>query len=233
MLKPHFKIPVHSSDSSPEDRVRTVIATFADDPNYRGFDTEGLQTVKCVAASPETKTVAFEMTITPILCNKNRVLHGGAAAAMLLDMLTSTILGMLSKPGYLDKGPCQSHPDDDISASGPHGRESQGGMPRCCYRQEHGELKRSHQDNGRKSMRDVRARQGRFPRIKAMKTRHDWFDRGRAFYKSECSFGTPCAFLIRSPKKIKKRGKSSVKALIAPNNPNPPVKPILSAIGKP
>jgi acyl-coenzyme A thioesterase 13 len=103
MLKPHFKIPVHSSDSSPEDRVRTVIATFADDPNYRGFDTEGLQTVKCVAASPETKTVAFEMTITPILCNKNRVLHGGAAA-MLLDMLTSTILGMLSKPGYLDKG---------------------------------------------------------------------------------------------------------------------------------
>jgi uncharacterized protein (TIGR00369 family) len=43
------------------------------------------------------------MTVTPTLCNKNGVLPGGAAA-MLLDMLTSAILGMLSRPGYLDSG---------------------------------------------------------------------------------------------------------------------------------
>jgi acyl-coenzyme A thioesterase 13 len=103
MKKPHFTIPVDPAQTSPVDRVRTVLAAFADDPDYKGFDTEGLQTVTCIAANPELQTVEFEMTITPLLCNKNQVLHGGAAA-MLLDMLTSTILGMLAKPGYLDNG---------------------------------------------------------------------------------------------------------------------------------
>jgi acyl-coenzyme A thioesterase 13 len=55
------------------------------------------------AAGVEKQVVEFEMTITPILCNKNQVLHSGAAA-MLVDMLTSAIFGMLVKPGYLDNG---------------------------------------------------------------------------------------------------------------------------------
>lgn len=103
MSKPHFTLSPHAAEMSAEDRVRRVVAAFADDPNYRGFDTDGLQTVECTAASAEKQTAEFEMTVTPTLCNKNGVLHGGAAA-MLLDMLTSTILGMLSRPGYLDSG---------------------------------------------------------------------------------------------------------------------------------
>ena len=94
---------VHAPDSSPMDRVRTTLAVFRDDPDYKGFDTEGLRGIECTAASAEKQTAEFVLTITPILCNKNAVLHGGAAA-MLLDMLTSTILSVLSRPGYLDNG---------------------------------------------------------------------------------------------------------------------------------
>jgi len=99
----HFKPPDHPSYPSPEDRVRAVLDNLWADPKHKGFDTEGLQNIKCVAASVEKQTVEFEMTTTPILCNKHQVLHGGAAA-MLLDMLALTILGMLVKPGYLDNG---------------------------------------------------------------------------------------------------------------------------------
>ena len=60
------------------------------------------------------------MTTTPILCNKNQVLHGDAAA-MLLDMLTSTILGMLVITRVSRQWPCQSDTDDNIPASTPCG----------------------------------------------------------------------------------------------------------------
>jgi hypothetical protein len=66
-----------------------------------------------------------------------------------------------------------------------------------------------------------------------MKTRHDSLDRSRAVYKSECSFGTPCAFLILSPKKIRNRGRSNTKALMPPKRPNAPAKPIWLAVGRP
>jgi uncharacterized protein (TIGR00369 family) len=97
----HFKPPDHPSYPSPEDRVQAVLDDLWADQKNKGFDTEGLQNIKCVAASVEKQMVEFEMTTTPILCNKNQVLHGGAAA-MLLDMLASAILGMLVKLEYLD-----------------------------------------------------------------------------------------------------------------------------------
>jgi hypothetical protein len=116
----HFKPPDHLSYSSSEDRVWAVLDSFRANPKYKGFDTEGLQNIEYVAASVEKQTIAFEMTTTPILCNKNQVLHGDVAA-MLLDTLTSAI-------------------DDNIPASTPRGGESQDWMPRGCYQQEDDEF---------------------------------------------------------------------------------------------
>ena len=61
----------------------------------------------------------------------------------------------------------------------------------------------------------------------------DSVDRGSVVHKSECSLGTPCAFLILLPKKIKGRGKTSVNALIAANSPKPSARPILSVVVEP
>ena len=93
----------HSADSSPKERIQTTLDYFRNDPDYHGFDSEGLKGVECVAANAEKQTAEFILTVTPHLCNKNDILHGGAAC-MLLDMLTTSIMSMLQRPGYLDSG---------------------------------------------------------------------------------------------------------------------------------
>jgi uncharacterized protein (TIGR00369 family) len=85
-------------------RVQHVLDYFikpSDAPDR--FEIKGLREVKLISADPETASVCFELTVAPHLCSKFGTLHG-AAAAMLLDMLTSTCLSMIARPGYLDAG---------------------------------------------------------------------------------------------------------------------------------
>jgi acyl-coenzyme A thioesterase 13 len=87
-----------------ENRVERVLRFFADDlDNQHRFETKGLQEVRLISVDEKTLSTRFEITAAPHLCSKFGTLHG-AAAAMLLDMLTSTCLSIIAKPGYLDAG---------------------------------------------------------------------------------------------------------------------------------
>lgn len=41
----------------------------------------------------------FSLKITPSYCNLNNVMHGGAAG-VIFDMMTTTALGPIARPGY-------------------------------------------------------------------------------------------------------------------------------------
>lgn len=94
-------------DLSPEERVKAIWDDLATDPDYHGFDTNPMRSVKMVSASIDEKTglgrTEFEITVPPSLCNKTGILHGGAACT-LLDSLTSTPLQVMARPGFLDSG---------------------------------------------------------------------------------------------------------------------------------
>ncbi|KAH7402402.1 HotDog domain-containing protein [Phaeosphaeria sp. MPI-PUGE-AT-0046c] len=92
------------AETEAEARVQHVLDYFikpSDAPDR--FEIKGLREVKLVSANPETASACFELTVAPHLCSKFGTLHG-AAAAMLLDMLTSTCLSMIARPEYLDAG---------------------------------------------------------------------------------------------------------------------------------
>lgn len=44
-------------------------------------------------------SATFSLLITPAYCNLNNVMHGGAAG-VIFDMLTTSALGPLARPGY-------------------------------------------------------------------------------------------------------------------------------------
>lgn len=44
-------------------------------------------------------SATFSLKITPAYCNLNNAMHGGAAG-VIFDMLTTSALGPLAKPGY-------------------------------------------------------------------------------------------------------------------------------------
>jgi acyl-coenzyme A thioesterase 13 len=44
-------------------------------------------------------SATFSLEITPAYCNLNNVMHGGAAG-VIFDMLTTSALGPLARPGY-------------------------------------------------------------------------------------------------------------------------------------
>ena len=84
-------------------RCLAIKKALADDPNYEGWDTSGLRNVELIKADPVEQTTLWELTITPIMCNKGQSLHGGCAAT-ILDSLTSTALLTVARPGFMDGG---------------------------------------------------------------------------------------------------------------------------------
>ena len=92
---------------TPEERIEAIWNDLADDPDYFGFDTRPLQQARLLSAGFDEKTgygkSLFEVTISPAMCNKTGMLHGGAACT-IMDTLTSTPLMIMAKPGFLDAG---------------------------------------------------------------------------------------------------------------------------------
>ncbi|OIW22923.1 thioesterase family protein-like protein [Coniochaeta ligniaria NRRL 30616] len=89
--------------------------------NYAGFDKRLMSEAVLLDASvgpPSTMTpppdqqsaipapsiiasATFSLKITPAYCNLNNVMHGGAAG-VIFDMMTTTALGPIARPGYWD-----------------------------------------------------------------------------------------------------------------------------------
>lgn len=96
--KPHkiadFSLPL-------EERVRVLLASLAQNPQYQGFGTTCIQCVELISASQSTQSIRYALTVLPHLCNIAGSLHGGAAAT-LFDTLTSSALITIAKPGYWD-----------------------------------------------------------------------------------------------------------------------------------
>ncbi|KAL4863144.1 hypothetical protein BDV12DRAFT_189870 [Aspergillus spectabilis] len=84
-----------------EERIRSYQASVVADPKYSGFDTQMLRVLEYVGAHAETKTTMFQFEVADFMCNKDGVLHGGAASTMF-DNISSTSLFTIGKPGYWD-----------------------------------------------------------------------------------------------------------------------------------
>lgn len=95
-FKPDFSLSI-------EQRIRNLHKELAFNDTYEGFDSLILRQVKFISCDPATQSVKWSFVPTQILCNKGGNLHGGAAAT-LLDLLTSTALLTITKPGFLDAG---------------------------------------------------------------------------------------------------------------------------------
>ncbi|OGM49565.1 hypothetical protein ABOM_001736 [Aspergillus bombycis] len=80
-------------------RIRAYLASVASDADYSGFDTQMIAAVTYVGAQVHSRTTTFHFKVADHMCNKDRVLHGGAAST-LFDNLSSTSLFTIGKPGY-------------------------------------------------------------------------------------------------------------------------------------
>lgn len=90
------------SKLSVDERIRLYLASVVADPKYSGFDTQMLRTVEYIGAHAETRTTVFEFEVADFMCNKDGVLHGGAASTMF-DNISSTSLFTIAQPGYWDR----------------------------------------------------------------------------------------------------------------------------------
>lgn len=84
-----------------DDRIRAYQSSVIADPKYSGFDTPILRAARYIGADVNTKTTVFEFEVADHMCNKDGVLHGGAAST-LFDNLSSTSLFTIGRPGYWD-----------------------------------------------------------------------------------------------------------------------------------
>ena len=93
----------------PAARIQKIFDTLAADTAYEGWDARLLRnSCKLVSASfPTTHetpaTAVFALTIEPYMCNVGGNLHGGCAST-ILDNLTSTVLHLGAREGFLDHG---------------------------------------------------------------------------------------------------------------------------------
>ncbi|KAK4038243.1 HotDog domain-containing protein [Parachaetomium inaequale] len=87
-----------------EDRVRELLRAFAANVLIPG-EQEWSQTlfphlsVHSVAPDAPNPSATFSFTVQPQHCNFFHILHGGCTAS-LFDFCTSTVLGMVARPGY-------------------------------------------------------------------------------------------------------------------------------------
>lgn len=84
-----------------EERMKTLLLSLLHDPNNTGFDTIGLGVFELLSVSQDTQSVRHAFTVLPKLCNRGGSLHGGAAST-IFDILTTTALLTVAKPGYWD-----------------------------------------------------------------------------------------------------------------------------------
>lgn len=82
-------------------RIEAYFRSVTDAKQYEGFETNPLQQVTFVSYSKELQQVVYRLVVPTSLCNKDAVLHGGAAAT-LLDNLSSTALFTTARPGFWD-----------------------------------------------------------------------------------------------------------------------------------
>jgi acyl-coenzyme A thioesterase 13 len=90
----------NDATSTPKERLRNIMNFYVEDGR---FDAQALNDAQVVSVDTETNQVVFELTVKPYLCSKMKTLHGGAACT-LLDMLTTSCLMFLARPGLLDMG---------------------------------------------------------------------------------------------------------------------------------
>lgn len=83
-----------------EERCKNFLAILGS-PDFTGYDSAALQTVKFISCS-EGKT-EWEFTVTESMCNATGNLHGGCAATILDDLTSSPALTIM-RPGFLDGG---------------------------------------------------------------------------------------------------------------------------------
>ena len=83
----------------PAERIRDFLDTTSSHPTYEGWDKSVLKEIKLTDA--KAGRTEFEFTITKPMCNAMDILHGGCATT-ILDVLTSTALLTIGKPGFLD-----------------------------------------------------------------------------------------------------------------------------------
>jgi acyl-coenzyme A thioesterase 13 len=89
---------------SMKERMDTVLESFRNNPACQGkWETQIMQNTTCVAASARQGTVVYEIDIQDSFCTLQGHLHGGAAST-ILDQLTSFVLHMYAKPGFMENG---------------------------------------------------------------------------------------------------------------------------------
>lgn len=89
---------------SAQQRIDAALEKFRGNAAYQSrWETEIMQKTKCIAASVERGTIVYEIDITDSFCTILGYLHGGAAST-ILDQLTSFVLHMYTKPGFIENG---------------------------------------------------------------------------------------------------------------------------------
>jgi acyl-coenzyme A thioesterase 13 len=96
----------HTLDQSlsAKQRIDGILESFRTNSAYKSrWDTDIMQSTTCIAASLEGGTIVYEIDIRDSFCTIFGTLHGGAAST-ILDQLTSLVLHMYEKPGFMENG---------------------------------------------------------------------------------------------------------------------------------
>lgn len=95
--------PFRSTDFNltiPE-RIDAYLRCLTEAEDYVGFETHPFQQISFVSHSESLQQMVYRVTVPQSLCNKDSVLHGGAAST-ILDNLSSTALFTIARPGFWD-----------------------------------------------------------------------------------------------------------------------------------